>query len=104
MFTTNATDAAIPGHILTLFIQCPLLAMQHLLCSAFNRMSFLVTCLVISNVGAYGYVIGNKLSKTAGNGQSNIAYSQDNKGSYQFAYEVTDKGTGCDPGFQSASG
>ena len=53
-------------------------------------MSFLVTCLVLSNVHAY--VIGNKLSKAAGNGQSNIAYSQDNKGSYQFAYEVTDKG------------
>lgn len=52
-------------------------------------MSFLVACLVLSNDA---YVIGNKLSKVAGNGQSNIAYSQDNKGSYQFAYEVTDKG------------
>lgn len=52
-------------------------------------MNFLVACLVLSNA----YVIGNKLSKVVGNGQSNIAYSQDNKGSYQFAYEVTDKGT-----------
>ena len=50
----------------------------------------MVTCLVLSNVNAY--VIGNKLTKSAANGQSNIAYSQDNKGSYQFAYEVTDKG------------
>ena len=65
--------------------------MPHSTHSTFKRMSFLVSCLVLSNVNAY--VIGNKLSKVAGNGQSNIAYSQDNKGSYQFAYEVTDKGS-----------
>lgn len=65
--------------------------MHHLIYTIFNKMSFLVTCLVLTNVN--GYVIGNKLTKTpAGTGQSNIAYSQDNKGSYQFAYEVTDKG------------
>lgn len=65
---------------------------MHPVHSALNQISFLVaTCLVLSNANAY--VIGNKLSKVAGNGQSNIAYSQDNKGSYQFAYEVTDKGS-----------
>lgn len=64
--------------------------MNSILNSVFNKMSFVVTCLVLSNVNAY--VIGNKLTKSAANGQSNIAYSQDNKGSYQFAYEVTDKG------------
>lgn len=72
-----------------MIILVPSLEMHQLVYSAFKRMNFLVACLVLSNA----YVIGNKLSKVVGNGQSNIAYSQDNKGSYQFAYEVTDKGT-----------
>lgn len=55
----------------------------------FYKLSFVITCLALSNVDAY--VIGNKLTKNSVNGQSNIAYSQDNKGSYQFAYEVSDK-------------
>ena len=71
--------------------------MNHLIYSIFKKLSFLVTCLILSDVlsSVNSYVIGNKLSKTAGNGQSNIAYSQDNKGSYSFAYEVTDGKSGA---------
>lgn len=33
-----------------------------------------------------------KPSKPNASGQSSLAYSQDQKGNYQFAYEITDKG------------
>lgn len=56
-----------------------------------NKMNLIFTFLVLLNlsVNTNSYVIGNKLTnKVAGNGQSNIAYSQDNKGDYRFKAKI----------------